>query len=202
MSSEESSCADVGKFCMVRALAREVDRRKHLLVFEPRFTSTRHVQQYRSITLIRQNAQQQSSTEHGGVFCCWWGAAPSDQKTWPPRVCQHTRRHPITHHVQQHKSSTTVALAAAAVDTRKDSSVCVFVVGFPPFYDPPPYRGLGTAPFDAPRLPSLALGAVLCCHVGHTPRTKIQNTHCVHKHTKNISQMLPVPGSQYLGVGV
>ena len=35
------------------------------------------------------------------------------------------------------------------------------VLGFPYFYDPLPYRGPGTAPFDAPRLPSLGLGHVL-----------------------------------------
>ena len=33
MSSEESSCTDVGKFCMVSALAREVDRSKHRSVY-------------------------------------------------------------------------------------------------------------------------------------------------------------------------
>ena len=33
VSSKESSCADVGKFCMVRALAREVDRSKHRSVW-------------------------------------------------------------------------------------------------------------------------------------------------------------------------
>ena len=33
VSSEESSCTDVGKFCMVSALAREVDRSKHRSVY-------------------------------------------------------------------------------------------------------------------------------------------------------------------------
>ena len=44
-------------------------------------------------------------------------------------------------------------------------SLCCIVLGFPcfchVFYDPPLYRGPGTAPFDAPRSPSLALGPVL-----------------------------------------
>ena len=36
------------------------------------------------------------------------------------------------------------------------------MLGFPSFfYDPPPYRGPRTAPFDEPRSPSLALGPVL-----------------------------------------
>ena len=36
---------------------------------------------------------------------------------------------------------------------------CYIVLGLPCFYDPPSCRGPGTAPFDAPRWPSRALGA-------------------------------------------
>ena len=35
------------------------------------------------------------------------------------------------------------------------------VLGFPCFHDPPPYRGPGTVPCDAPRWPSLAAATVL-----------------------------------------
>ena len=47
-------------------------------------------------------------------------------------------------------------------------------LGFPRFYDPPPYRGPGTAHFDARRLSSLALGPVfadeILCRVGRAWR--------------------------------
>ena len=63
---------------------------------------------------------------------------------------------------------TDLPCTAAQEDVRQQHTIsfmhwlfCCVVLRFPCFYDPPPYRGPGTAAFDGLRLSRLALGPVL-----------------------------------------
>ena len=74
----------------------------------------------------------------------------------------HTQ-HPTHRHTTQASTtySSTAARTAAVREYVHAEVVSCIVLGFPCFYDPPPHRGPRTAPFDASRAASLALGPVL-----------------------------------------
>ena len=61
----------------------------------------------------------------------------------------HPPNHPPTriHHLHKHRSTKTKQYACP--DYGHEGFCCCIVQGLPCFYDPPPYRGSGTAHFDA-----------------------------------------------------
>ena len=83
------------------------------------------------------------------------------------RTAPNPPTHPTTHHAQQHSSTYS---SSTRVRSRKDC--CCIVLRLPCFYDSPPYRGRGTAPFSRSPLAVFGVTAssfadsTLCRRVG------------------------------------